>query len=159
MCRSFTISRDRFETQLPHRGRMKHVLATIAGASVFVLPALAHADPCEGALPSQPGTSFTGTVRYVADGDSLCVGQTSNPNAWIEVRLGDFDAPEIRSADGRDAKSLLRRLAEGRHVTCVTVRGRSGRVTSYDRAIAVCRINGRSIGDLLRASGAYAGGR
>ena len=46
----------------------------------------AQADPCEGRLPTRHGETFAGTVRYVGDGDSLCVGRTSDPNDWIEVR-------------------------------------------------------------------------
>ncbi len=38
----------------------------------------------------------------------------------------------------------------GREVTCRAVRGRRGRVIVYDRVIAVCRVDGRAIGDLLR---------
>jgi endonuclease YncB( thermonuclease family) len=77
----------------------------------------AQADPCEGRLPTRHGETFTGTVRYVGDGDSLCVGQTSNPNDWIEVRLADFDAPELRERDGRRGHDILTRLARGRQVS------------------------------------------
>lgn len=148
---SFTISRDAFETPSRNASRMKLQLAGLISALALGLPGFAQADPCEGALPSQPGVTFSGKVRYVADGDSLCVGQTANPQQWIEVRLADFDAPEIYSTQGKDAKAALRRLAEGRYVTCVTLRGRYGRVISHDRVIAVCRINGRSIGDLMQS--------
>lgn len=67
--------------------------------SVMATPA--RADPCEGRLPSQPGQQFSGTVRYVGDGDGLCVGNSNDPNTWIEVRLADFDAPELHAPDGR----------------------------------------------------------
>jgi hypothetical protein len=40
----------------------------------------------------------------------------------------------------------------------VATRGRNGRVRSYDRVIAVCRIEGRSIGALLREAGGVEGG-
>lgn len=39
----------------------------------------ASADPCTAPLPSHSGDRFAGTVRYVGDGDSLCVGASSNP--------------------------------------------------------------------------------
>jgi hypothetical protein len=71
---------------------------------------VAHADPCEGRLQTLHGETFAGTVRYVGDGDSLCVGRTSNPNDWIEVRLADFDAPELRERDGRRSRDILTRL-------------------------------------------------
>ncbi len=74
-------------------------LPTIAfGAAIMLLTASpARADPCEGRLPSRPGQQFGGTVRYVGDGDGFCVGNSADPNTWIEVRLADFDAPELHS--------------------------------------------------------------
>ena len=119
---------------------------------------MARADPCEGRLPTRHGETFAGTVRYVGDGDSLCVGRTSNPNDWIEVRLADFDAPELRERDGRRSRDLLTRLTRGRQVTCTATRGRSGRVVSYDRVIATCRLGRQRLGDLLRAQRAPEGG-
>lgn len=84
----------------------------IAGAAMAISTAVpAHADPCEGRLPSRPSATFAGTVRYVGDGDGLCVGQTADPNEWIEVRLADFNAPELNVPDGPAAKAALERLA------------------------------------------------
>jgi endonuclease YncB( thermonuclease family) len=119
---------------------------------------MARADPCEGRLPTRHGETFAGTVRYVGDGDSLCVGRTSNPNDWIEVRLADFDAPELRERDGRRSRDILTRLTRGRQVNCTATRGRSGRVVSYDRVIATCRLGRQRLGDLLRAQRAPEGG-
>lgn len=45
---------------------------------------------------------------------------------------------------------LLEQIAFGRRAQCEARRGWSGRVISYDRVLAVCRVNGRSTGDLLR---------
>lgn len=118
----------------------------------------AHADPCEAPLPSQAGLRFHGTVRYVGDGDSICVGRTSDPNEWIEIRLADFDAPELHQAGGPAAKAMLERIALHQEVTCTTERGRGGRVVSFDRVIARCRIGPGSIGDRLRQAGVVAGG-
>lgn len=118
----------------------------------------ASADPCEAALPAQAGVRFTGTVRYVGDGDGLCVGRTSNPKEWIEVRLADFDAPELHQPGGLEAKTTLERIILHREVTCTAERGRRGRVVSFDRVIARCRIGSDSIGDLLRHVGVIAGG-
>jgi endonuclease YncB( thermonuclease family) len=130
---------------------MKPFAAAAALASIALAPSVAHADPCTARLPRHAGETFSGTVRYVGDGDSLCVGPTSDPTSWIEVRLADFDAPELHSSDGPRSKRLLEQVALGRRATCTARRVRSGRVTSYDRVIAVCRISGRSVGDLLRA--------
>ena len=135
-------------------------LPTIAvGAAIMLLTASpARADPCEGRLPSRPGQQFGGTVRYVGDGDGFCVGNSADPNTWIEVRLADFDAPELHSPDGRRSKALLEQVAFGQTVSCEARRGRSGRVIVYDRVIAMCHVRGRSIGDLLRSLRAPEGG-
>lgn len=129
-----------------------------AVALFLVAPAVAHADPCEGALPSRAGETFSGVVRYVGDGDSLCVGNSSNAATWIEVRLSDFDAPELHSPTGRADRDRLSRLVSGRRLTCTAVRGRNGRVIVWDRVIATCRLDGRRVGDLLRAAGGRQGG-
>ncbi|HCK84702.1 MAG TPA: nuclease [Hyphomonadaceae bacterium] len=121
-------------------------------------PSIAFADPCAAPLPQRAGESFTGVVRYVGDGDSLCVGADNDPSRWVEVRLVDFDAPELGSSEGPRSKAMLEQLALGRQARCESRRGRNGRVRSYDRVIAVCRIGGRSIGDLLREAHAPVGG-
>jgi hypothetical protein len=54
------------------------------GALILSLTATpARADPCEGRLPSRAGERFSGTVRYVGDGDGLCVGRSGDPDSWI----------------------------------------------------------------------------
>lgn len=128
-------------------------------AAFFLFPALAWADPCEGTLPRRSGETFAGTVRYVGDGDSLCVGQSDDPNTWIEVRLADFNSPELHTPAGPAAKAALERIAMGRPAQCVAGGGRTRRVVTYDRVIAVCRIGGRRIGDLMREAGVEEGGR
>lgn len=70
----------------------------------------------------------------------------------MEVRLADFYAPELHEAGGEKAKATLARLAYGRQATCAADH------QSYDRMVAICRINGRSIGDMMRAAGAQEGG-
>lgn len=134
---------------------------SLLAAAIFVLfgfAAPAAADPCEGPLPKQLGATFTGTIRYVGDGDSLCVGRTERPEEWIEVRLADFNAPELHDPAGEAAKQTLTRIAFGRSVLCRTERGRSGRIISFDRVIAGCQIDGRSLGDAMRAAGVAEGG-
>jgi endonuclease YncB( thermonuclease family) len=118
----------------------------------LVAPALAAADPCTAPLP-QPGTRFSGSVRYVGDGDSLCVGRSGDPATWIEVRLADFYAPELSAPGGREAKAALEAIARGRAVAC-----RAGR-RSYDRVVAHCSLNGAALGDLMRSRGVVEGGR
>lgn len=133
--------------------------ASLIALAVSAFPAIAHADPCEGPLPTRVGESFAGTVRYVGDGDGLCVGQSNDPNTWIEVRMADFNAPELSTPHGPAAKATLERIALGREVRCTAGGGRTSRVISYDRVIATCRIDGRRIGDLMREASVEEGGR
>lgn len=131
----------------------------LIASPLLLIPTVAAADPCEGRLPSRAGETFSGVVRYVGDGDGLCIGPSTDPSTWIEVRLSDFDAPELNQTGGRAARERLSGLVRGRVLDCVAVQGRSGRVITYDRVIAACRLNGRAVGDLLRASGGQEGGR
>jgi len=127
-------------------------------AAAISAPCTAHADPCEGRLPKAVGEQFAGQVRYIVDGDGLCVGTTADPSTWIEVRLADFNAPELRDTEGVRAKNLLAGLALNMPATCTVTRGRSGRVLSFDRVFAICRIRGVAIGEAMRAAGAPQGG-
>lgn len=119
----------------------------IGGLAALSTPALA--DPCEAPLP-RPGTLFQGRVEYVGDGDSLCVKTASG---LVEVRLADFNAPELREPDGRSARETLRRLGMGQIASC-----RAGR-RSYDRVVAHCTIRRERIGDMMRSAGIDEGGR
>lgn len=119
----------------------------------------AQADPCAAPVNTyKAGTEITGVVRYVGDGDSLCVGSSRDPKTWIEIRVADFYAPELNSAGGRDAKRALERAAMGREAVCTVQRGNNGRTYSYDRLIAVCRVGGLSLGDSMRRAGVSEGG-
>jgi hypothetical protein len=59
-------------------------LTAAAGLLACGWTAPALADPCEGPLPAK-GTTFTGVVRYVGDGDGLCIGPAGQPNRWSEI--------------------------------------------------------------------------
>jgi len=121
-------------------------------AALVATPVSASADPCEGTLP-RAGTQFSGTVRYVGDGDSLCVGTTSEAKTWIEVRVADFYAPELHAPGGKAAKSALERIAMGKAVQCTAGK------RSYDRVVATCTLSGSSVADLMRRAGVTEGGR
>lgn len=139
--------------------RSTTTLAALAGLILAAVAGPAFADPCEAPLPSQAGAEFSGVVRYIVDGDGLCVGPANgNGSTWVEVRLMDFNAPELSEPGGEAAKRTLRRLVFGRHVDCVVRRGRRGATTSYDRTHAVCRLDGRRLGDLMREAGVAEGG-
>ena len=85
------------------------------------------------------GGTIAGTAR-VTDGDSLEIGN-------VRVRLFGIDAPEFRQlckdASGRDytcgvaAREALAGLIDGRQVACTPAEG-----PSYDRVVAVCRVDG-----------------
>ena len=132
----------------------------LAAFASLVLPSTALADPCDliperGPMPTEvrSGQAFTGPVAYVGDGDSLCVALGPSHAQWAEVRLADFYAPELHDAGGPEAKNTLSRLVEGKRVDCIAEH------RSYDRVVAVCRLRGRSVGDLMRSAGVQEGGR
>lgn len=140
------------------------LVATCVAAAV--LATKAHADPCKAIPDKGPapawlhrGASFSGPVPYVGDGDSLCIDVggfhpfAPKGETWVEVRLADFYAPELHDPDGPAAKAALERVVRGRTLICVADH------RSYDRMVAVCRINDQSVGELLRAAGVREGGR
>ncbi len=131
----------------------------LIGIGALTLASGAAADPCDsipykGPMPDhlRPREAFSGPVVYIGDGDSLCVAVGPSHAQWAEVRLADFYAPELHDAGGAEAKATLSRLVEGKRVECVAEH------RSYDRVVAVCRLRGRSIGDLMREAGVQEGG-
>lgn len=117
------------------------------------------ADPCMaipdvGPTPSNlsPGSEFRGVVAYVGDGDSFCVALGPQPDAWVEVRLSDFYAPELTAAGGPEAKAALEDAVLWKRATC-TAENRT-----YDRIAARCTVEGRPVPELLRAAGIKEGG-
>ena len=53
-------------------------LRTLVLTALFACAtASALADPCEAPLPRRAGETFSGAVRYVGDGDSLCIGAST----------------------------------------------------------------------------------
>lgn len=132
-------------------------LAMAGGLALSASSALA--DPCEAVTESgptpqhlRPGATLSGSVVLIIDGDSLCVATGSGEQTWVEVRLADFNAPETSQSAGPAAKAALSRVAFGQEANCVA-QGRT-----YDRIAAICRINGRTIGELLRAADIPQGG-
>ena len=123
----------------------------------------ARADPCK-AIPDRgpapgwlkPGAVFSGPIAYVGDGDGLCVRDPRY--GLVEVRLSDFSAPELSDPSGKLAKAALARHM-GQRAVCTVQGGHGNRARSYDRALAVCRIGGVSIGELMRRAGVKEGGR
>ena len=106
----------------------------------------------------QAGATVAGIVRYVGDGDGLCVGLGPDPKTWTEIRLADYFAPELNEPGGRAAAASLTRVVMGKRATCTATVGQGGRTSSYDRLIAICRIDGVSIGEMMRHAGVLEGG-
>lgn len=131
---------------------MKSALDIVELTAILAFGQVALADPCTAPLPA-PGTNFSGQVRYVGDGDSLCVGRSSDPSTWIEVRIADFYAPELHSSGGPEAKAALERISMGQTAQC-----KAGR-RSYDRVVAQCYVRDNSIGNLMKKAGIQEGGR
>jgi len=77
----------------------------------------------------------------VIDGDTLEV-------AGVRVRLEGVAAPELSEAGGDAARVFLERLVEGRVVVCAPT-GRRSR----GRRVAVCRLDGRDLGEMVIAAG------
>lgn len=136
------------------------MIRTLPLAAIFFLVGTAAlADPCtaipdKGPMPDylNRGAEFSGRVVYIADGDGLCVARGLTPDQWVEVRLQDFYSPELNAPGGQAAKQALSRVVAGRTVQCRADH------RSYDRIVATCRLNGQSVGDLMRRAGVVEGG-
>lgn len=135
------------------------ILAALMISAGLAAPGLAMADPCEavpaeGPAPAylQAGSRFSGDVVYVIDGDSLCVATGPGPANLVEVRLGDFNAPETNEVQAPEAKAALERVAFGQPAECVAG------AKNHDRIVAICKIDGHAIGDLMRDANIVEGG-
>lgn len=142
------------------------MLRIAIGLFLSLIATQALADPChaipdKGPRPAwaKAGVVVTGTARYIIDGDGLCIGSSGDPERWVEIRLADYYAPELRESGGAAARAALTRLTGARTIICTAVTGDGGRVVSYDRLIAICRIGGVSLADLMHRAGQPDGGR
>lgn len=136
---------------------MRVAMVGAAACLAFAAPALA--DPCKAIPDKGPtpaylakGRTFSGPVTYVGDGDSLCVSVAPGAAGMVEVRIADFYAPELHAPGGKEAKQSLERIAFSKRAVC------TAQHRSYDRVVAVCRIGGVSIGELMRDHGIVEGG-
>ena len=137
---------------------MRLLPALALGFGLFcVTPALA--DPCEavsedGPLPAYLsfGSRFAGPVTFVIDGDSFCVAVGPGHDQWVEVRLAGFFAPESGGPGGARAKAALERTVLGKEAVC------RANLRSYDLIVAECTVGGRSVSDMMLASGVQQGG-
>jgi hypothetical protein len=113
-------------------------LAVVAAAAL-ALPALASPPPIPQGCAADPpprGAAFSGPVVAVLDAGTLCVAEGPLPQERIRVRLAD-------AIGGRDP-SQLATLSLSRRVDCRAAR-RAGATV-----LGICRIDGASIGAMLR---------
>ena len=97
---------------------MNRLISLRAITFAIFFPTLVLAAPCKGPAPAS-GTPFAGTVRYISDGNRICVGASGSPASWIKVRLADFNPPELREPGGEAAKRTLETIALGKEVQCI----------------------------------------
>ena len=80
-------------------------------------------------------------VGKVIDGDTLYVGST-------KIRLEGIAAPELDEPLGPEARDFLTAIALGKRARCDL----TGEL-SFDRQVAVCRIDGQDLGRLIVEAG------
>jgi endonuclease YncB( thermonuclease family) len=102
---------------------------------LFTLPAAAQ----------EPGTSFTGEVVAVKDGDTIEVLRTGRA---VTVRLHGIDAPEMGQPFGRNAKQAASKYVFGKSVR-VEVKD----VDRYGRLVGRVRVQGGSLNAMLVRDG------
>lgn len=89
---------------------------------------------------ADPVAVLTG-VGVAKDGDDILFGR-------VDVRLQGVAAPEMNTAEGREAKEALARLVDGLTVTCELDGTLAGK-----RPVGVCFVAGRDVGGLLIRAG------
>ena len=93
------------------------------------------------AIAAEVPRHISGPARIV-DGDGLKIGQ------W-EIRLFGIDAPEMRSGpEGRRSRTALEDLIGSRRVDCDGLN-----FDRYGRVVAICRVDGKDIGEEMLAIG------
>ena len=80
-------------------------------------------------------------VGKVIDGDTLYVGPT-------KIRLQGIAAPELDEPFGPEARDFLIAVALGKRARCDLTGERS-----FDRQVAVCRIDGQDLGKMIIEAG------
>ncbi len=103
--------------------------------------------------PDDPDGQLEDVVGKVVDGDTLYIGP-------VKIRLQGIAAPELNEPFGPDARDFLAVIALGKRARCDL----TGEI-SFDRQVAVCRIDGQDLGrsmveaGLARDCPRYSGGR
>jgi endonuclease YncB( thermonuclease family) len=103
--------------------------------------------------PDDPDDQIEDVVGKVVDGDTLYVGP-------VKIRLQGIAAPELDEPLGPEARDFLTAFALGKPARCDLTGD-----LSFDRQVAVCRIDGQDLGRLIVEAGLardcprYSGGR
>lgn len=96
-----------------------------------------------GPVLAQTNT-VSGTVRYVADGDTFSLRGVERP-----IRVWGLDAPERNERGASAATSTLRRLVTGQSLTC-----RVRDIDRYGRIVGQCFLaDGRDVAAQMIAAG------
>lgn len=127
--------------------------ATLSGMLAFSSAQAAQAQEC---TKPRAREHFAGQVVRVYDGDTLTLQRSGCGN--INVRLQNWNAPELKEPFGWTQREALTSLAKYRRAQCVVVRGRRG-YSSHGRPIARCSVRGRDLGESMRGLGFAEGGR
>ncbi len=124
----------------PMRGKMK---ASYWLAFISTLIFLLTLSPAIGA------ETFTGTVEWVTEGDSISVAREGKS---VRVRLFGIDCPEMNQKYGREAKEVARELAFGK-VVSVESKGKD----RYGRTVGRVKLpSGKSLSrELIRAGACW----
>ena len=127
--------RDRVFNGSRGAGALWHMKSIVlAGASVSLLA-------CTVTMASAQSREINGRVTKVRDVDTIVVAGTA-------VRLNGVDGPETSNRHGRDARAFMRRLVEGKTVTCDLNGART-----YDRWVGTCYLDGQDIGAIAISQG------
>ena len=86
---------------------------------------------------ARAGDQIEAAVSRVLDGDTLYVAST-------RIRLQGIAAPELDEPLGPEARDFLTAVALGRTAKCELTGERS-----FDRQVAVCRIDGQDLGRVM----------
>jgi micrococcal nuclease len=125
----------------------------IAGFALAVSAGAAQASQACRAPAPAIGTEVHGPVLLVVDGNHLCVALGDTPDRWLEVELPNAGLTKASDNPGGNPRGALMSVAFARNITCRIVDHAGG------CAIASCRLDGRSLGDLALRPQAISTGR
>jgi hypothetical protein len=131
-------------------------IAAVSAALWFAAPRAEAAQASEICTAPAPaaGQVVRGPILHVEDGRTLCVALGATPDSWVRLTLADApSATGVQHAamdqSSDNPRGTLMAIAFSRNAVCEV----------REAGQAVCRIEGQSIGALLRQPAAWAAGR